>query len=78
MVLCDIALIPILLMLKHVSFYNIVENISYCVFLEYCRSNNQWVWKGYFVNIARVAIPYYYYIIAPNQLYLSIEKEPVD
>ena len=45
-------------------------------------SNNQWVWKGYFVNIAHVAIPYYYslklHCNAPNQLYLSVEREPVD
>ena len=37
-------------------------------------SNYQWVWKGYFVNIARVAIPYYYslklHCNAPNQLLL--------
>jgi hypothetical protein len=56
--------------------YNIAENIFNIAYFRSTevRSNNQWVWKGYFVNIARVAIPYYYslklYCNAPNQLLL--------
>jgi hypothetical protein len=39
--------------------YNVAENISDIAYFRSTavRRNNQWVWKGYFVNIARAAIP---------------------